>query len=136
MEKELKKLLDQIDTFLAKSPNAQELWDILTALRGPDSGYPDLKDATTAVIRKHALPKTYQQKYAGAYHPGEIPAILREDCGEAVSFRKDWSPPNRGSHFWVHTMRAFRTLDLNWDSNNDPKPKKKKSKSKYRRTAK
>jgi predicted nucleic acid-binding Zn finger protein len=49
---DVKQLVDQIVTVL-KGPKfeAKQLWDILTALRGPDDGNIKLKEITTAAIR-------------------------------------------------------------------------------------
>src|SRR5689334_10587648 len=36
---------------LDRGLSGKQLWDVLTALRGPDDGNYDVKDATTSVIR-------------------------------------------------------------------------------------
>jgi predicted nucleic acid-binding Zn finger protein len=49
---DVKQLVNQIVTVL-KGPRseAKQLWDILTALRGPDDGNTELKEITTSAIR-------------------------------------------------------------------------------------
>lgn len=60
MNRDFRVILNQIDEFLAVGDdNARALFDILSALRGPDR--PEdahLKSSTTAVVRTWALPKT------------------------------------------------------------------------------
>lgn len=53
----LSKMLSTIDKFLLM-PQGNRLWNVLSALRGPDiNGMEDLKQETTAVIRVKAFPK-------------------------------------------------------------------------------
>jgi hypothetical protein len=61
-----KEILDAIDGWAAAADNARgwdtwpkeptKLWDILSAMRGPDNGDGRLKQATTAVLRGLVLP--------------------------------------------------------------------------------
>lgn len=56
----MKEVLDVIDEFLVQHGRDNEgamLWDVLTALRGPDSGDDEVKQATTVHIRAAAFPK-------------------------------------------------------------------------------
>ena len=60
MTPELRTMLDQIDTFLAVGgADSTRLWEIMTALRGPDD-WKQAGDKTyaTSVIRTAAFPKT------------------------------------------------------------------------------
>lgn len=55
-------MLRQIESYLVtykKDPlnRGRALWDVLTALRGPDTENDDLKTCTTAAIRGTAFPK-------------------------------------------------------------------------------
>ena len=51
-EREAKKLLQNIVKFVnVADKTAEQVWDILTALRGPDSGAYELKKYTTARLR-------------------------------------------------------------------------------------
>lgn len=58
--KTAREMLDVLDEFLMSAPSvvASELWDVLTALRGPDSACTDVKMRTTGLIRTLAFPKT------------------------------------------------------------------------------
>jgi len=60
MTPELRTMLDQIDTFLStEGPDAICLWEIMTALRGPDDWRQGGdKQTSTSVIRTAAFPKT------------------------------------------------------------------------------
>lgn len=60
--------LEMLEEFFSRddvSPNEHAaLWDILTALRGPDSGDVELKHQTTVYIRRQAFPKLLQMPFA------------------------------------------------------------------------
>jgi len=65
MDARVRKLLDEIDEMLLPGDvAASELWNVLTALRGPDAEFDVIKDVTTAPIRGAAFPKTCQQALA------------------------------------------------------------------------
>ncbi|MGA2886140.1 MAG: hypothetical protein ABSE80_13480, partial [Halobacteriota archaeon] len=55
--KTLRGALQQIERMLNKQPYSADLWDILSAIRGPDSRKWGIKDATTTIIRSEAFPK-------------------------------------------------------------------------------
>ncbi len=87
------------------------LWDVLTALRGPDYSGPedvheaaDLKTATTCVVRD-ALGLTPARFETGfSSHPDELLlASVRCVLNEKPS-----------SHFVAHARRAFDALGLAW----------------------
>ena len=103
----VKQALKKIDAMAAgMSPlEAARLWDVLSALRGPD--VVDLsytKRASTEQIRRHSLPKLAGKCVAVAPNAKEV--------GEpwAVEARK--RIPN--GHFRRHAMDAFRALGLEW----------------------
>lgn len=59
MKTKLRKMLDLIDEVLAQdTAKAEALWNVLCAMRGPDSGVGDLKERTTVVVRTTAFPRT------------------------------------------------------------------------------
>lgn len=59
IKKELREVLDTIDNILAKEDAvSHQLWDVLTALRGPDSANYDDKKNVTIPIRRAAFPIT------------------------------------------------------------------------------
>ena len=113
----LRELLNEIDEFLWQDiPRARGLWDILTALRGPDDeDLQDLKLATTGVVRTLAFPKTSTRhcetggplKAAFAYNS---PIRLGELAGE----RKEMALPTyyySSDHFRTHVARALSALE-------------------------
>lgn len=55
-----KEMLNKLDEFFAGAPKTevQVIWDILSALRGPDSMDIHNKAKSTSVIRRAAFPKT------------------------------------------------------------------------------
>lgn len=62
----LRQILDLIDTQLAKEDDtSRQLWNVLTALRGPDDANEALKVAKTVPIRRAAFPKS--AAIAGTY---------------------------------------------------------------------
>lgn len=67
MTLKVREVLDIIDGVLAQDEeDARELWDILTALRGPDDGSVRKKDSTTVHIRAAAFPKTASSYFTHA----------------------------------------------------------------------
>ena len=101
MTPELRAQLDTIDGWLQEgNENAGKLWEVLTALRGPDSGDMIVKNATTIHIRAAAFPRTAQNhtlpaKFAIA---GDEPSLNESLAG--------------GGHFASHVYFALRTLGI------------------------
>jgi hypothetical protein len=85
-----------------------KLWNVLSALRGPDYGDSQkTKAATTAVIRHHALGDSAVEDFA----------LSRSDTLSSVNLRRKMS----GLHFTEHAVDAFLALGLNWhELNPDP----------------
>lgn len=111
----LKRLLYRIDTVLAEaSDDSIKLWDILTALRGPDALGSLTKNATTAVIRATAFPRTYNSKQEGEPFGGAILATFKKDQSGNVAIRQGID----GGHFRSHAKYAFHALGLDWDKVN------------------
>lgn len=111
-ERDYKPLLKQIVDFLnVADDESKKLWDILTALRGPDSDIDDIKYATTSVIRK-----TIGLTCEGGEND-KIGAIILSDsynkCETRQSDLKSW-------HFDSHVRSAFDTLGLKWEEVNYP----------------
>lgn len=90
-------VLDIIDTFLAEMDHVQskQLWNILTALRGPDDDNTDTKLKTTSPIRTAALPKT---------------ALNSNKCGAIFRAVDELVEPMGGSHFSRHIQYAKKSL--------------------------
>jgi hypothetical protein len=80
----VRSVLKRIDEVLARDDSDSEaLWNILTALRGPDSDEWELKAATTERIRTVALPKTAYSNFTAStasFSKGKIDkSILPDD---------------------------------------------------------
>ena len=107
MKPSVKKILNLIDEHLAKGNNAsKDLWYVLSALRGPDTGHGSAKLNTTVFIRSAALPKTDASK-----RKANLP----------ISFASEYSNRKYDSsvvgiqvslHFKSHADKAARVLGL------------------------
>jgi hypothetical protein len=94
----------------------QKVWQILTALRGPDDEGPGslekaqtrsrIKAATTAVIRRAVF---------GEASAVDSCAITRPDTTYSAEVRLDVPP----GHFGSHVEDAFNALGLNWGGVNE-----------------
>ena len=101
--KTLRQALDIIQEMLDGKPYSADLWDVLVALRGPDSRDRKIKYATTAVIRSAAFPK----------RPCEERSIFGKDTEELVKRRKYMFKYCTGdNHFREHVHDAFEALGL------------------------
>jgi hypothetical protein len=96
----------------------QDVWDVLTALRGPDEEragmcITEFKASSTAVVR-HALlgEDANQVGYLMMVHP---------DSAEAKKARTAEDPPV-GGHFRRHINSAFRALKMKWNRVNTDSP--------------
>jgi hypothetical protein len=102
-------MLDAIDKFFVSRINFREhsrLWNVLTALRGPDDGNSRLKRTTTEVIRSAAFPKT-----AGMKNSYNRRLAVHNLALFAPPYVK-WETPIGGGHFKHHARAAARSLDL------------------------
>ena len=103
--KTLRGALNQIQTMLTKQPYSADLFDILSAVRGPDSRNSRLKMATTCIIRTAAFPKKpcqYRSFYA------------KKDTARNVVLRKKmFKNRENHPHFREHVLAAFEALGLN-----------------------
>lgn len=113
-------LLNQLDQFFASEDitdkEKQKLWDVLSALRGPDAETEGMKHATTSIIRSHALPE--------ACRPGqylEDALDVNYDNPEHLKLRQSHMY-NTGqfNHFRHHALRAFNALGLTYAELNEP----------------
>lgn len=83
------------------------LWDVISALRGPDKDEMSMvKDATTSVIRH----KLGISEYIGL--------IVRPDTETAAQVRRNIDSYMADYHFVFHAKRAFGALGLKWDELN------------------
>jgi hypothetical protein len=101
--KTLRQALDQIQDMLDGQSFSAELWDILVALRGPDSRNRKLKYATTAVIRQAAFPR----------RPCEERSIFGDDSFVLTLRRREMFRKRQDhNHFREHIRDAFAALGL------------------------
>jgi hypothetical protein len=99
--KTLRGALNQIQEMLSGKDYSMDLWNVLVALRGPDSRNRKIKYATTALIRSAAFPK----------RPCEDLSVFGEDAPHLVQRRLGIQDLN---HFREHVKDAFDSLGLNW----------------------
>ena len=101
--KTLRGALNQIQRLLTKQPYSADLWDILVALRGPDSRNRKIKHATTAVIRQAAFPA----------RPCEDRSVFGKDSLQLAARRRSlFANREDNNHFREHTRDAFESLGL------------------------
>lgn len=117
MHNTAREVLDAIDQFLAQGPDheARNLWQVLTALRGPDDGNDQAKDQITAPIRGAAFPRCLKR----APQPWPNPYGITD--GKPRRFHRGWQialpgtfalAPTMSGHFDGHAINAARALDL------------------------
>lgn len=97
-----------------KDINDQELWTVISALRGPDGGDDNFKQATTCVIR-HKL------GFRNEPENDWIPFVVNSDTLENTFIRKCLHRDrfkDKYSHFYNHVRSAFVVLNLDWDNTN------------------
>lgn len=105
-----KPLLKQIVKFLNEAgPESRELWDVLTALRGPDNNREIDKNAATAVIRHAVGLKGYTRDYSFVVLPDSVQSAEQRQVLEREIV---------DSHFRRHAQLAFEALELKWDEVN------------------
>jgi hypothetical protein len=132
------------------NPEAKNLWNLVTALRGPDIIHPitcncgqasslssyELKFGATAVIRYHFL-KASGREPANVMTSPNIPAPsgslhgswYQADSEEALSYRQKLDhiyicgviTGDNPKHFRTHARLAFDTLNLGWNVVNSPR---------------
>ena len=101
--KTLRQALDAIQKMLDGQPYSLELWNVLTALRGPDSRNKRIKYATTAVIRQAAFPKK----------PTDASSVFCSDTFlRAMRRRALFRNREDLNHFREHVRDAFAALGL------------------------
>lgn len=98
-----REMLDAIDSFLCRGDEeAANLWNVLTALRGPGGKKnAACKDAVTGVIRANAFPRT---AFLGINErPSRAVFTLRRLC--------DFTGVKKG-HFRFHCVKACEALGI------------------------
>lgn len=121
--------LDALDLALSEmdQQSADDLWAVLTALRGPDNNSLRLKDITTAFIRRAALPKSSASilraigvtvAYEGARPTPALEALMASLENEVfigytqvrLILDEAGGCDNAPAHFVGHLVTAFRAL--------------------------
>ncbi len=95
---------------LDRGLSGQQLWDVVSALRGPDNGLWDLKDATTNVIR-YTLGFRQTTLHRGVTLEAQNVFCCNPDSEIFVEIRKNI---NLFGHFESHCKKAFDALGLKW----------------------
>ena len=100
-----RKMLEAIVTFVnVHDEHSKNLWNVLSALRGPDEdNLGHVKFDTTGVIR-HTV----------GIIPGPTWMVAVPDAQRYANARKTLED----SHFVIHARRAFIALGLKWDEVN------------------
>ena len=108
--KTLRQALNQIQDMLDGQSYSADLWDVLVALRGPDSRDRKIKNATTAIIRSAAFPK----------QPCLERSIFAHKDSEKLAQRRSslFTSKLDNNHFREHVMAAFDALQLDLHSVN------------------
>jgi hypothetical protein len=102
--KTLRHALDQIQDMLDGHSYSADLWDVLVALRGPDSRDRKIKNATTALIRSAAFPKQPCL---------ERSVFAHEDSAELARRRSSlFAKKLDNNHFREHIAAAFESLGM------------------------
>ncbi len=98
----------------ANTEEQRKLWNVLTALRGPDNNNCAVKHATTAVIRHAFLGSKATSSKVASYLADVAP-----DSEQSLLWRGKSVYDLGGDHFVSHASRAFTALDLSWDRVNN-----------------
>lgn len=101
-----KQMLKQIDAFLSrKGEQGERLWDVLSALRGPDFYAFNEKAQSTVPIRNAAFPKT-----AAAINAGTNLSV--NNIATLGGSEKFITPTTKSRHFNEHAEKAANVLGL------------------------
>ena len=112
MKRAVREMLDKIDVFLTRSKGetAQELWDVLSALRGRDEDAARTKSDRTIPVRRAAFPR-YAKKADNTptrnLMPG--PSFGSKDY---ATFVRAGALREAYDHFEMHAFEAARVLGL------------------------
>lgn len=117
-KKTAKRMLKELRTFFrtADDKETAKLWDVLSALRGPDRPEQYIyKAATTGVIRQFVLPPRSSRRCG---------LTVVGDDQSSVERRAKLTNARVRAHFYSHVRDAFDALGLKWDQVNEKAPKK------------
>lgn len=102
----LRPMLDLIEEFLLSSPEARQLWDVMSALRGPDAHGADTDKRYTVRVRRAAFPIIARRADAGVYFFGML------FKGKEAATDQDRAKVVYESHFDSHIVRAEEALGI------------------------
>lgn len=108
----------------------KKLWDVLSALRGPDEAeirgfyaY-DVKEATTTVIRDAVLGGSTSEAGLAVWEYASIDRDFSGAKDRRTTIMPEYALPpgvdKRPHHFLGHARNAFDALGLKWDEVNPP----------------
>ena len=118
----LRKSLKTLDALLSHRYGFY-LFDVLSALRGPDSKSDNVKEATTGLIRGKAFPRVFDEN-KHQNHLGLVVTLV--DNEDHAKLRRDLENDREESHHFIaHAQSAFRYLGLSWSDLN-PTPNRNK----------
>lgn len=110
----MEEMLKLISDFLKRNDGESEiLWDVLTALRGPDDENENDKRATTEVIRYRLFGNAGRESSDGQRNLNGC--LYGPDSESYVKIRERLPP----SHFKGHAKKAFDALGLSWREVNE-----------------
>ncbi|HEX9052280.1 MAG TPA: hypothetical protein VF841_17255 [Anaeromyxobacter sp.] len=121
MAKTAKEFLADFTAFMQNNDVSRReksaLWDVLTALRGPDRTYGDTIGGESAVATKGATTAVLRDALGLTEHRNEIGADSGPDSTERAALRSRFPAYVLGGdgHFLAHIRRAFEVLGLPWD---------------------
>jgi hypothetical protein len=116
MRPKVRAMLDQLDAFFIDEEHADTkvLWDVLSALRGPDNDVQsDLKNTSTIPIRTAAFPRLARlehSKYRELYR--ELDTASFKTTAIFGNGTERFHQPDVVDHFTAHLRRAQKALDL------------------------
>lgn len=118
MTPNIRETLDLIDQVLAQNTHeSQMLWDILTALRGPDNHAPQVKEVLTVAVRRKAFPQTaWATQFNSGYYLGcangaQFVHFKPEQPLTQHVFDETVNPNLADYHFVNHAYRALAALE-------------------------
>lgn len=107
-------ILDMLDEFFAgglvSEREQTRLWDVLSALRGPDCDDRELKTETTSLIRGAAFPKAAKMLIYRVYCRKASDAELDRLCATSAALRQRSYEQHKSSHFTRHIEYAAQQL--------------------------
>jgi hypothetical protein len=115
MHRMTKNLLKRVVEYITNDPHGDELYNILTALRGPDDANYDLKECTTAVLR-NAVGLLGSVSTGGGYDSNEDSPKLMRRRKEFEAHRHDdqGNAKFNDRHFLAHIKQAFEAVGLDY----------------------